>query len=333
MSTAESTASPGRMDPGTAGRWSGAAFGLEIDSPVVLDGLIESSTAGGRRRTTVELVPPKEIERAWRSSESSTLLERRHRDGSLMMVIDVHPELGYRIWAPRHGRHLVRPDGRRILSALPRVARWRWQRLLFAQVLPLAAVLQGVELFHASAVELGGRALGFIAASGTGKTSIAVHLVAQDASLLTDDVLALEPSPEGILAYPGGGLVNVPVGELSAVPPARRGRIGVVLGRSDKVHLAARLADRPHPLRSIYFLRRGDRFATVRIAASAPQEPPPLLQSGFIAYVRSPERLRRHLDVCSRIATHVAAFDVDVPATYPAAEVAASIRAHAGTAP
>ena len=334
MSQPEQSSVLDSTDRATGTRWRGAVFGLEIDSPVLLDGIRAKPGHGtaSRRRATIEIVPPTEFEKAWRGGEAVEIIDRRHRDGRLMMAIDVHPELGYRVWAPRHGRHLVSHDGRRVLSALPNVARWRWQRLLFAQVLPLAATLQGIELFHASAVALNGRALAFIAASGTGKSSIAAHLVVEGASLVTDDVLALVPSSAGIVAHPGGGLVNVASEELESVPRDRRARIGVVIGRSDKVHMAANLADCPQQLRSIYFLRRGPEFAALRIAGGAHTDPLPLLSSGFISYVVTPERLARHLDVCSRIARCVAMFEVEVPATHPARDVAAAILAHAGRA-
>jgi len=305
----------------------GTAFGLRVDSPLPLDG-VGPASAPAPGRTRIELATPSELNRSWRARAAERVLERRQRNGSLTMAVDAHPELGYRVYAPRYGRHLVSGDGRQVLSALPQVVRWRWQRLLFAQVLPLAATLQGLELFHASGVELNGHALGFVAASGTGKTSVSVHLVAQGARLLTDDVLALEPTAEGVEAHPGGGLVNVAAEELKAVPEAVRPRIGSVLGRSDKVHLAANVVDRPFPLRSIYFLRREVKFSTLRIGECAPPDPLLLLSSGFISYVDSPERLTGQLDACSHIAAHVRMFEVETPAEQPAAGVAALIQVH-----
>ena len=133
----------------------------------------------------------------------SRVLERRRKDGTLVMAVDHDPD------ARLSGRRATQraPPGRAgrasILSAFPTVAPWRWQRLLFAQVLPLAATLQGLELLHASAVELEGQALGFVAPSGTGKTSVAAHVVAAAWNLLTDDVLAVEADAAERLVTPG----------------------------------------------------------------------------------------------------------------------------------
>ncbi len=108
-------------------------------------------------------------------------------------------------------------------------------RLLFAQVLPLAATLQGLELLHASAVVLDGRTIAFSAPAGTGKTSVAAHLVAGGASLLTDDVLALELSNDGLVAHSGAPVLAVADAELKAMTGDGRARLGVAIGRSDKV--------------------------------------------------------------------------------------------------
>jgi hypothetical protein len=95
------------------------------------------------RSASVELLPTEVLERTWPASEAEPMLTRRFRDGRLIMTIDRHEYLGYRVWAPHHGRHVITLDGTVIQSALPRTASPRWQRLFFAQVLPLAATLQG----------------------------------------------------------------------------------------------------------------------------------------------------------------------------------------------
>jgi hypothetical protein len=49
-------------------------------------------------------------------------------------------------------------------------------------------------------------------------------------------------------------------------------------------------------------------------------------------YLRSPDRLLVHLDVCARIGAAVPAFEVVVPRGVPAALVAATVREHAEAA-
>jgi hypothetical protein len=244
-----------------------------------------------------------------------------------MLRIDRHPEAGFRIWGPGYGRYVVSPAGRRIQAALPRRT-WRWQRLFFAQVLPLAAALQGLEPFHASAVALSGRAVAFVASAGAGKTSVAAHLVAAGAPLITDDVLALEPTSRGVIAHPGCGLVNLDESELAAMEDVGRQRMGRFLGRSDKLHLAAPVFARELPLGLVYFLRRTGSEGPLAIVEDR-RSTQRLLAAGFLAYLVSPERLVNHLEACARVSEVAPTFGVEVPVGLPARALADEIRAHA----
>jgi hypothetical protein len=246
------------------------------------------------------------------------------------MRIEHHPIAGYLVAAPGHGTHLVSSDGRSVWSALPNVPAWRWQRLLFAQVLPLAATLQGLELFHASAVALGDQVVGFVAASGTGKTSVAAHLMAGGAELVTDDVMTLEPREGEVRVHPGTGNFSVHGRELRAMSASGRERLGRPLGRSGKTYLARRPLARPLPLAAVYFLQRHGGPGRFSIEAS-PSDPRLLLSSAFIWYLRTPEYLRNHLDACARIAAAVPLFTVHIPNGVHAAAVAERIEAHSSS--
>src|SRR2546423_13533680 len=102
-----------------------SAFGLRIASPLPLPGLTFDAGVAPSRRVSMQLETTRELEQSWRPTEATSLLERRHRDGKLMMRVDAHPKLGYRVFAPHHGRHLVSADGRTLRSMLPAVASWR----------------------------------------------------------------------------------------------------------------------------------------------------------------------------------------------------------------
>ena len=78
-------------------------------------------------------------------------------------------------------------------------------------VLSVALVLAGETLLHASAAEVGGRALGIIGPSGTGKSTTAGLLCAAGALLVADDQLRVAGSPpecwrsaSGLRARDGG---------------------------------------------------------------------------------------------------------------------------------
>jgi hypothetical protein len=60
----------------------------------------------------------------------------------------------------------------------------------------------GLPVLHASAVAINGKAVGFLSTNHGGKTGLAAALLQAGAELLTDDLLAVEETPEGFLARP-----------------------------------------------------------------------------------------------------------------------------------
>jgi hypothetical protein len=308
--------------------WHGRAFGLDVDTSFPVSGLPSREGEPTGRRVSLELIEPRELDRVWRQAGETSLLDRRDPAGRLVMSIESDSTLGFRIYAPRYGRHLISPDGRRVRSVLPRVAPWRWQRLLFAQVLPLATSLQGLGVFHASAVAVEGTALAFIAASGTGKTSLAVHLVDRGAALLTDDVLALEGGGPTVLAHHGAAFASVAQAELDAVSPVARRQLGAVAGKNDKVLVTPRVGQTSVPLRAVYFLSRMAEPGEIVIERSDPPDPLLLLSANFISYVPDPSHLRRHLDLCAQIAETAGIHRVEIPTGTSAAAVADAVLAH-----
>ncbi len=310
--------------------WIGSAFGLEFASSRPIAGIVEQAPSpGARRKTVIEFADARRLDRNWSPGDAVSLLERRHADGRVMMTIDTHPTLGYRIYAPGHGLHIVSPDGRAIRSALGDIEQWRWQRLMFAQALPLAATLQGLSLFHASGAEIGGRAFGFIASSGTGKTSLVIHLAATGVGrLLTDDVLALDPVGDQIIAHPGPRFVSVDDRELLTLTAEEEARVGQHIGRSDKSHLEPPAAPLAAPLRALYHLHRARTTANVSIAASG-GDARQLLTGRFIWYLQTPRHQAEHLDMSARLARSVESFVVLVPPGGSARDLADAVAEHA----
>jgi hypothetical protein len=324
--------------PGTAvslaavAGWTGSAFGLELACARPIPGIVaHASSPEVSRRTSIDFVEGRGLDRTWSPGEAMSLLERRHADGRMMMTIDSHPTHGYRIYAPGYGLHLVSHDGRDIRSAVGDLEQWRWQRLMFAQALPLAATLQGLALFHASGAEIGGRAFGFIASSGTGKTSLAVHLAAQGVGgLLTDDVLALDPVGEAVIAHPGPRFVSVDDRELQTLAPEEQARVGRFVGRSDKSHLEPPAAPTAAPLRALYFLHRARDESTVSIARTD-GDARRLIASRFIWYLQTPRHHADHLDAAAHLAHNVETFMILVPAGGSASSLAKAVAEHAGS--
>lgn len=304
-------------------------FGIDVEIELPIWPANAGDHASRGRRTVVQGSTSRALCDLWRAAEPTRVRERLFWNGQQSLTVDYDAGVGYRVWACRMGCHLVSPDGSHVFSVPSRLAPWVWQRLLFGQVLPLAAALHGLEPLHASAVVLGGRTLAFSAASGTGKTSLAAHLVAGGAELLTDDVLAVEVGEGGrVLAHPGGPVVAVAARELQPLQPDQVRRIGVPSGGRREVMLKANLASRPSFLDAVYVLERSSAPGKLEIQ---PLPPDPLLPIGqsFNGYVRSQARVVNQLAVCAAFAETVQMFSVLVPGSCPATEVAAAIRAHA----
>lgn len=69
--------------------------------------------------------------------------------------------------------------------------------LVGGTVLSWVLMLRDALVLHASAVDVGGRAIGFVGSSGMGKTTLATLLCRGGGLLLTDDVLRLTPDGAG----------------------------------------------------------------------------------------------------------------------------------------
>jgi hypothetical protein len=314
MTTAE-------VDTGVMTR-QGYAFGLEIVGSFSVPHLAPAAKEPAARRVVVKPVAAHEIDRRWQSGEITSVVDRRHPDGRPFMLIDQHEENGFRVWAPHHGRYEISPDGRAINCAVP-ARDARWERLFFAQALPLAAALQRIGLFHASAVSIGDRAVAFVAPSGTGKTSLAAHLVDRGARLVTDDVLALDRSDSIVTAHPGSNVLCLDEREFARL----QGSIGSVVGSSDKIHVSSPVVPVPLPLASIYYLERSAAFSSLEIRQLENGDPQVLLASSFITYLRSSRFLLDHLELCAHVAQTVPTFSLRVPEELGAAKVAAVLEA------
>ena len=295
----------------------GNAFGLEIEASFA----ILCARVGLRARPATrprEARSARELDERWPDEGSATALERRFQDGRLFLSIRSHPEAGFRIWAPRHGRHLVSPDGTAIQSALPRS-----NTRLAAAVrpdAPLAAALQGLEVLHASAVVLDGAAVAFTAPTGTGKSTLAAHPVAAGASFLTDDVLALEERNGVVEAHSGPARTSVSPAELRTMTPHDRALLGARAGAADgKILLEPVVAAGAHPLALLYRVTRSQSHARPAFRAHVPARPLAILASSFLPYLQTPGRLRNQLAICDRIVSTVRTFDFDVrPTSVPA---------------
>jgi hypothetical protein len=133
----------------------------------------------------------------------SRLLGEQRVDDRVEFEIRADQDAGWLVSGERYGGHVISADGLRLRCTPGGAAQYDWERLLVAQVLPLAAAVRGLEVLHASAVVWRGRAVALLGTGGGGKTTLALELCELGAEFLADDVLALEIDGEQLLAHPG----------------------------------------------------------------------------------------------------------------------------------
>jgi hypothetical protein len=274
-----------------------AAFGLDIASDTPLPFLEGSARCGGGR--AVEVFYADEAPQ-WPAGASRLISDERHRGGAVSFQIEAAAQ-GYRLHGPAYGTSVLAADGTAVRGAPGERGFAGWQRLLVAQVLPFAAVLQGLEVLHAGAVVVDGRAIAISGPSGSGKTSLALALVRRGADLLADDVIAVEPRQGELLAHPGAPIAGIDQAEAARLRGAGVGVEGV-LAEDDREQVArAVVAARPVPLRALFLLERqpGGRGRPRFEPADDPRQ---LLGSTFNLLLAAPERLEGLLDVCARLA-------------------------------
>jgi hypothetical protein len=320
--------------PPAGRRYATRAFGLEIDGGFEAPGLPPAIGPAVGAPVRMELAGADEIDGAWpRDGIRRVLAERFDGDpaeGPPTRTIDVHPEVGYRLYARGFGVARISADGARVDCAPPAtMVDWSWQRFLVGRVLPWASVLRGYEAFHASAVVLDGRAVAFTGPTGWGKTSLALRLAATGAEFVSDDVLAVERTRDGPVVHPGANLAAVRPAERAAIPEMTWSRLGTVLGHSEKTYLTLPIIPGPIALGALCLLGSGDGPLVAPIPRPDPRA---LLASAFVLGIQSPARLLNQLDVCAQIANQVPVYRLRLAPGTDAGRLAEAVAAQLSAA-
>jgi hypothetical protein len=207
---------------------------------------------------------------------------------------------------------LVSSDGRRIAynplceASLPAL-----ETYLLSMVLSYALLKLGYEVLHATAVIVDGEALALLGPSGHGKSTLAAAFLSAGYPVLTDDLLVLMETPEGIMIPPGIPRIKLfPETAARWLPFPVTGAPMNPL--SDKLVIPL---SEPHfwrapaPLRAVY--RLSDPGATrpankVRIARMPVKTAfIQLLAGTFNRRVLEPARLKRHFEGTCNLLTKV----------------------------
>jgi hypothetical protein len=318
-----------RLEPAATSRHApvrSAAFGMQLDLGFPCTGLEQPGAAHADCQAEVSLTNPEDLARRWPASEAIRIGEDRLDDGTIVTILERHPDLGFRFHSPHFGDHLVVRAGRQILSAAPGVDPWMLERFIIGKALPLAAVLQGLEVFHASAVVLDDHVLACAGSSGTGKSSVATQLMIAEAAFFADDVVSVARSSSDLIAYPGANVINVRVPELERTTLDQRARLGRLIGlRDDRAMFESDRDRRALPLGGIYFLDRSRDWD--RLALAKPPDARQFLACTYDTATKDSRRLVNLLELCALLAQQDLLTLVKIPRNCTSDQVAQAIKA------
>lgn len=228
------------------------AYGLELRSSFGLPGMVSTDTEA-LPPLALELVTPAEVQEMWSGAAGEPAWRGRLGDGGSLMIErgkggDVLFTHGH--WA----HHRLDPRGLE-LAVAPLREGLEWQRTLVTKVLSSISVMRGYEALHASAVNSPWGAVAVAAPTGTGKTTLALELIRRGWPLLTDDVLPLEASAEGVVAHAGTPHMNVAVDSWGELAEGDLGHTLAMLA-GERWVAAADVARVPCPVRAVCLLER-----------------------------------------------------------------------------
>lgn len=188
------------------------------------------------------------------------------------------------------------------------------RHLLLDQVLPATLASDRRLVLHASAVEIDGRAVGFLGPAGAGKSTIAAALVRQGASTLTDDALVVDlvrakaiavPTYPGLRLWPGSRAL------VGTWPAIRRARVAHYTRKQRWAGPGVPFAQRPVRLEALYLVSRGKRL---RLGALSGRESiMALIRYSMMLDVTNASAVKNGFDLAAAIVARVETSRLVVP--------------------
>jgi hypothetical protein len=217
-------------------------------------------------------------------------------------------------WGPDALFHLS-DDCRRLRCTPPRSDRRAWERFMLDTVLWSASLLAGFEQLHASAVLGDAGAVGLMAGSGGGKSTLAAELVRRGLPLFCDDILALRMEGSRLGAHPGPALMNLPAGESAA---RAVGETVAVLGHERWVTVR-RATNTPSRVAALCLLdRRPGAKLQIETRAATVLD----LLPHSLGFPHQSDRLRSRFELFARLAAEVPVYRLTADPSVPPPELA-----------
>ena len=189
------------------------------------------------------------------------------------------------------------------------------RHLLLDQLLPALLGSRVRLVLHASAVDIGARAVGFLGAAGAGKSTLAAALVRSGASLLTDDALVIDcgaSAPRAVPSYPGLRLWPDSA-RLVGAWRVRRTQVAHYSRKQRWSGAAVPFSDRPLPLDALYVVARGRSRGGIH-RMSARQSIMALVRYSMMLDANDRTTVRSGFELASRVVEQIPVRRLVIPA-------------------
>lgn len=214
---------------------------------------------------------------------------------------------------------LVSKDGQQVRCQPAADTDLMWVRnILYSVVLSFALHVRGMSNFHASAAVLPEGAVGFMAAPGAGKSTLAATFARAGYPILTDDVLVLQKGPPGLVAYPGLPCVSLSYGSMGYLfgpegGPPWIGRDGQKQRVTVKDHCLP-FCGEPAPLKSMFVLNSSGKDGRAKVQRLSKVEAIcSLLENTHCLPLLPSEVLRGHMAFVASLTAQVPVYRICYP--------------------
>jgi hypothetical protein len=277
-------------------------LGLSVNVPLAgLRGLAPASKVDVALHVGGLPASPAEREPGWPPFHVS---DETDEAGNPVRTISRTPAGHYRIEYPDGTRVVVDAQGARVWAqgGVPDVE--DTATYLLGPVLGFVLRLRGINCLHASAVAIGGRAVAFVGASGSGKSSTAAAFARAGFAVLSDDVTPVTEHGGRFVAQPAYPRLRLwpesvegLFGEAARLPPIVAGWDKRFL---DLAEAPFRFQREPLPLAAIYLLDAS--AGAPGIEPVAPRDAVmSIVADTFATYVLDRERRAREFDFITRL--------------------------------
>ncbi|WP_158764392.1 phosphoenolpyruvate carboxykinase (ATP) [Terricaulis silvestris] len=211
---------------------------------------------------------------------------------------------------------ICRQGGQVICTPAPDASEADIEHLYLNQVLPLVLSALGTPVFHASAVELCGGAVAFVATTGRGKSTLAAAFTVAGNRLMTDDSLILSERDGQYDVIPSHPSIRLWEDSLGAIlPTGLQPTPSLSFTSKSRFNAGGQIpyGDQPRRFLGAYFLGEAICEEILLHQLSEAEALREWTKHSFLLDVQDRDNLREHFDRVSTLAAAVPCFRLDYP--------------------